>query len=69
MQANEKEREADSNAIKAAVKPLLGFQPDGGGAAVDDSTGVGGVVRLPGGSLCELDFVGLKGYGPVPVMV
>ncbi|CAM9970461.1 unnamed protein product [Scytosiphon promiscuus] len=34
VQANEKEREADSNAIKAAAKPFLGFQPGEGGAAM-----------------------------------
>lgn len=34
VQANEKEREADSNVIKAAVKPLLRFQPDAGGGVV-----------------------------------
>lgn len=41
VQASEKEREADSNVIKDAVKPLLRFQPDAGGAGgvVDDSKG------------------------------
>lgn len=42
VQANEKEREADSNAIKEAVKPLLHFQPEaGGGSVADDSKGEG----------------------------
>lgn len=39
VQASEKEREADSNDIKEAVKPLLRFQPEAGGGAVDDSKG------------------------------
>lgn len=41
VQASEKEREADSNAIKDAVKPLLRFQPDAGGAGgvVEESKG------------------------------
>lgn len=39
VQASEKEREADSNVIKDAVKPLLRFQPEAGGAVVDDSKG------------------------------
>ncbi|CAN0361683.1 unnamed protein product [Ectocarpus sp. 12 AP-2014] len=45
VQANEKEREADSNAIKEAVKPLLHFQPEaGGGSVADDSKGEGARV-------------------------
>lgn len=36
VQASEKEREADSNAIKDAVKPLLRFQPGTGGGVVED---------------------------------
>lgn len=40
VQASEKEREADSNAIKAAVKPLLRFQPEAGGGVADDSEGM-----------------------------
>lgn len=39
VQASEKEREADSNVIKDAVKPLLRFQPEAGGAVADDSKG------------------------------
>ncbi|CBJ28789.1 conserved unknown protein [Ectocarpus siliculosus] len=43
VQANEKEREADSNAIKEAVKPLLHFQPEaGGGSVADDSKAASG---------------------------
>ncbi|CAN0272825.1 unnamed protein product, partial [Ectocarpus sp. 8 AP-2014] len=45
VQANEKEREADSNAIKEAVKPLLHFQPEaGGGSVADDSKADGDVL-------------------------
>eukprot|EP00903_Cladosiphon_okamuranus_P017674 g16275.t1 len=44
VQASEKEREADSNVIKGAVKPLLRFRPDAGGAVVDDSTAEGDVL-------------------------
>lgn len=40
VQASEKEREADSNVIKAAAKPLLRFQPDAGGSVVDDLGGM-----------------------------
>lgn len=39
VQANEKEREADSDKIKSAVQPLLGFQPEAGGGSVDLSKG------------------------------
>ena len=42
VQAGEKEREADSNTIKDAVKPLLRFQPEAGGAVVEDSKGACG---------------------------
>lgn len=46
VQANEKEREADSNAIRGAVKPLLHFQPEaGGGSVADDSKGEGARVN------------------------
>ena len=41
VQANEKEREADSGRIKDAVKPLLGFQPEAGGSTVQDAKGDG----------------------------
>lgn len=40
VQANEKERDADSNVIKAAVKPLLRFQPEAGGGVEDDQEGM-----------------------------
>ncbi|CAM9409161.1 unnamed protein product [Ascophyllum nodosum] len=41
VQANEKEREADSGRIKDAVKPLLGFQPEAGGSTVQDAKAEG----------------------------
>eukprot|EP00752_Nemacystus_decipiens_P003774 g3475.t1 len=44
VQASEKEREADSNVIKDAVKPLLRFQPEAGGAVVNDSKVEGDVL-------------------------
>lgn len=40
VQASEKEREADSNVIKDAIKPLLRFQPEAGGGVINDSKGV-----------------------------
>lgn len=46
VQASEKEREADSNVIKDAIKPLLRFHPDAGGAVVDDSKGASAFVFL-----------------------
>lgn len=36
VQANEKEREADSLRVKAAARPLLGFQPEAGGGGADE---------------------------------
>ncbi|CAM9199761.1 unnamed protein product [Laminaria digitata] len=41
VQANEKEREADSQKIKGAVSPLLRFQPEAGGSSVADPKGEG----------------------------
>lgn len=39
VQANEKEREADSQKIKDAVSPLLQFQPEAGGGSVAEVKG------------------------------
>ena len=39
VQANEKEREADSQKIKDAVLPLLRFQPEAGGGIVAEAKG------------------------------
>lgn len=39
VQANEKEREADSRKIKDAVLPLLQFQAEAGGSSVAEAKG------------------------------
>lgn len=59
VQASEKEREADSNVIKDAVKPLLHFHPEAGGAVVDDSKGACAFVPVSMISLPPIAFFAL----------